>query len=93
MRKLNPKKPLVRETSVDYGGRPLIVRLFPDHLEIREKHRRKKNAVRIEYEVAFKTGMGLQFLVPEEPARAPIRPRKTKRDDTFLGKFDLERYE
>ncbi len=96
MRKLNPKKPLVRETSVEIGGRPLILRAFPDHLELREKRRRKKSAVILDFYSIFKTGLGLQFLTPDVPAHTPAPPRrkrKTRSGESVADKFDLDKFE
>jgi hypothetical protein len=71
MRKI--KRPTAYETTCVYHGRPLVVVKYPDHLEIREKHRRRKNAVRVPYLAVFETGGGIAWLTGEQPP-APARP-------------------
>jgi hypothetical protein len=68
--------PVTRETFSEYRGRPLVVRLTPRTLEIREKGRR--DVLAIDYGVIYEFALKLRWRRLESEKREAKLQRKRR---------------
>jgi hypothetical protein len=60
MTKLQPDKPITRETALFERGDPLVVTMHPKYLEIRPKGARAASAIQVSYDAIYDLGRKLK---------------------------------